>query len=235
MKALVLAAGLGTRLRPYTDVVPKTMIPVAGRPLLERNVEWLAENGVRDLAVNLHHLPETIRDHFGDGSAYGVRIRYSYEPELLGTAGALRPLAGWLCEGTFLVVYGDNLIRLELSAMLEKHARSRAVATVALYLREDVGSSGVAELDEAGNVVRFSEKPQPGETGSHWVNAGLLACEPALLDAIGDGSPDFGCDVLPAVLAAGGRIHGYRMGAAETLGWIDTPADLHRLEDVLTR
>jgi len=235
VKALVLAAGLGTRLRPYTDVVPKTMVPVAGRPLLERNVEWLAENGIRDLAVNLHHFPDAVRDHFGDGSAYGVRIRYSYEPVLLGTAGALRPLVDWLCDATFLVVYGDNFIRLDLSAVLDEHARSRAVATVALYSREDVASSGVAELDEAGDVVRFLEKPQPAETESRWVNAGLLACEPALVDAIGDGSPDFGRDVLPAVLAAGGRIHGYRMSADETLEWIDTPADLRRLDDMLAQ
>ena len=89
MKAMLLAAGLGTRLRPLTDHIPKCMVPVAGKPVLQRNIEWLRSQGVVDLVVNLHHYPEVVTDYFGDGSAFGVHLHYSYEPELLGTAGAL--------------------------------------------------------------------------------------------------------------------------------------------------
>src|SRR3954468_10833739 len=104
---MVLAAGLGTRLGAVTDETPKCMVSVGGRPLLERGVEWLARQGVTELAINLHHLPNVVTGPLGDGSAFGVHIRWSYEPVLRGTAGALRPLVRWLGDGRFLLVYGD--------------------------------------------------------------------------------------------------------------------------------
>ncbi|MFL5955193.1 MAG: NDP-sugar synthase [Gaiellaceae bacterium] len=235
MKALLLAAGLGTRLRPAVGALPKAMVPVGGTPLLERTVRWLGANDVRDLAINLHYLPAAITSHFGDGREFGVEIRYSYEPELLGTAGALYPLRDWLREGDqpFLVVYGDNLITLDVSRLLDAHARGGAMATVAVFEREDVSASGVAELNEEGWVVRFVEKPRSGQTSSKWVSAGFLACNPALLDEIQPGFLDFGRDVLPSLVASGHGVCSYRMGAGETLGWIDTPNDLRRLDEGL--
>lgn len=233
MKALLLAAGLGTRLRPAVDSLPKAMVPVGGTPLLERTVCWLRDSGVRDLAINLHHMPTEITAHFGDGNAFGVEIRYSFEPELLGTAGALLPLKDWLREGdeAFLVVYGDNLISLDLAQARDTHARVGAVATVALFEREDVSASGVAELADDGAIVRFVEKPQVGQTSSNWVSAGFLVCDPSLLDALEPGASDFGRDVLPLLIDSGRRVHSYLMGAGETLGWIDTPEDLRRLDE----
>ena len=231
MRALLLAAGLGTRLRPYIDDRPKAMVPIGGRPLLEWTVEWLRDNGVRDLAINLHYLPEAVVDHFGDGTGLGVRIRYSHEPQLLGTAGALLPIADWLCDDTFLVVYGDNLIRLDLDDLLSTHLRHQDFVTVALYGREDVSGSGVAELDGSGRIVRFVEKPRQGEMRSRLVNAGLLVCEPAVLDAIPPGFSDFGRDILPTVLPDE-RVGGYIMRPTDGLAWIDTPADLVKLEEL---
>ena len=235
MKAILLAAGLGTRLGEQGSGIPKGMIRVGGRPILERTVAWLREFGVEEIAINLHHRPDDITGFFGDGEAQGVLIRYSFEPTLLGTAGALRPLAAWLVEdGRFLVVYADNLINCDLLALTAVHERSQAAATVALFHREDVSASGVAELDGEGRIRAFREKPKSDETDSRWVNAGLIVCEPRVLDFVpGSGPADFGRDVLPALIEAGERVAGYRMGPQESLHWIDTPEDLANVHALL--
>lgn len=231
-RAMLLAAGLGSRLRPLTDRLPKCMVPVAGKPVLRRNVEWLRAWGVADLTVNLHHCPEAVTAHFGDGSGLGVRIGYSHEPELLGTAGALDPVRDLFAREPFWVVYADNLIDCDLGAMQALHVALGAALTMALFWRADVGGSGVAVQDGEGRIVAFREKPSPGEVDSHWVFAGLLLCEPRVLDYIPRSQPcDFGHHVLPAMLAAGERLAGYRMGDGEGLWWIDRPEDLKRVKD----
>ena len=234
MKAMLLAAGLGTRLRPLTDAMPKCMVPVAGKPILRRTIEWLRDQGVTDLTVNLHAYPDAVTGYFGDGGACGVRLRYSPERELLGTAGAVGAVAPWLGEEPFLVVYADNLIRCDLARLTALHRRHAAALTLALFWRDDVSASGVVALDERDLVTAFKEKPRPGEELSHWVNAGLFLCEPRVLRFIpARGASDFGHDVLPAMLAAGERLAGYRMGPDESLRWIDTPADLAATETAL--
>jgi NDP-sugar pyrophosphorylase family protein len=233
---MLLAAGLGTRLGAVTDETPKCMLPVGGRPILERTVEWLARNGIVQLAVNLHHRPEAVTSKLGDGSDFGVSIRYSHEPELLGTAGALRPLAEWLGEGRFLVLYGDNLIECDLARLAALHERERATMTIALFHRDDVSASGAATVDEAGRIHGFREKPPSGEEPSQWVNAGLLLCEPGVLDHIPVCGPaDFGRDVIPALVASGERVFGYRMGSGESLHWVDTPAELASVDTLFRR
>lgn len=234
MKAMLLAAGLGSRLRPLTDALPKCMVPVAGTPLLARNIAWLREHGVTDLCVNLHYFPEAVTRYFGDGRDFGVRLRYSSEPELRGTAGALDAVRDWLADAPFLVLYADNLIRLDLAAFLELHHRTAAALTMALFWREDVRASGVAQLTADGQIRAFQEKPAPGMELSHWVNAGLFCCTPAVLRFIPAGRfSDFGFDVLPAMTAAGERLQGYQMGEYETLRWVDTLADLAATEAAL--
>jgi NDP-sugar pyrophosphorylase family protein len=220
-----LAAGIGERLRPLTDDRPKPMIEIAGKPILQYNLELLARAGVRDAVVNLHYRPERIRDFFGE--RFGeLRLHYAYEPELLGTAGAARNNAAFLRGDDFLVVYGDNLSTIDLSKLIAVHRENDADATIALYRREDVGASGIVALDDDGRVRRFLEKPREDEIFSHWVNAGYLAAKPSVLDAIPEGPSDFGRDVLPLLLARGARVYGYRM--TEELWWIDSPADYER-------
>jgi mannose-1-phosphate guanylyltransferase len=230
MKAFVLAAGAGTRLRPLTDDRPKPMIEVAGRPLLEHTIRRLARAGVDDVVVNLHYAGEVIERHLGDGRAWGMRIQYSYEPVLLGTAGALVPWRAHLSDGTFLVVYGDNLTTCRYEALLETHRRSEASVTLALFWRDDPTQSGIADVAADGRIVRFLEKPRPEDVFSHWVNAGLLALEPETLAWLPDGgAADFGRELLPRWVAEGRRVVGYRMSPQEQLWWIDTPADLARV------
>ena len=229
MKALVLAAGSGVRLRPLTADRPKPMVTIAGRPLLEYTVRRLARSGVTDLVINLHHAPDAVPAHFGDGTGFGVRIQYSREATLLGTAGALGPWRAFFGDAPFLVVYGDNLSTCRYEALVERHGASNAWATVALFWRDDPTKSGIAGVAADGRIDRFLEKPAPAEVFSHWVNAGILALDPRVLDDIPDGEADFGRELLPAWVKAGRQVMAYRMSADEGLWWIDTPADLARV------
>src|SRR5262245_60509321 len=150
MKAVILAAGAGTRLRPLTDSCPKPMLPIAGRPLLARTLDWLRANGVAEVALNLHHLPDVVRAGLGDGDAWGMTLRYSYEPELLGTAGAVRTIAdrypGWF-DQTFLLLYGDMLIDIALEDLLASHCADGAALTLALKHTTTPQTQGMVEVD----------------------------------------------------------------------------------------
>ena len=211
MKAMVLAAGRGSRLRPLTDRIPKPMIPIGGRPLLEHVVALLRRHGFDDLVVNLSHLPDVIRDHFGDGAGFGVSIRYSVEAELLGTAGALRPVADHFAGADFLVYYADNLCNADLGALWTEHGASGADATVGLLRMPDAAGRGIVGMDAAGRIDRWLEKPAPDQVfADFWINGGIYALRPAVLDAIpATGAPDFAHDVFPALMAAGAHLHGH--------------------------
>jgi mannose-1-phosphate guanylyltransferase len=236
MKAMLLAAGFGTRLRPLTDHIPKCLVPVAGKPVLQHNLEWLRSQGIVEVVVNLHLHPELITQRFGDGQALGMHIDYSYELELMGTAGALGVASHFFRDERFLLVYADNLIRCDLGRILHLHVSSQALMTMALFWREDVTASGVAQLSGNGRVLAFREKPRSDEVSSHWVNAGLFLCEPEILRFIPPDRPsDFGYELLPALLSAGQHLQGYTMGPDESLHWIDTPEDLARTESIFAR
>jgi NDP-sugar pyrophosphorylase family protein len=228
MKAMLLAAGEGTRLRPLTNNIPKPMMLVNGKPLLHHVIEHAAHHGIRDFVINLHYRPQTVTEYFGDGTRFGVTISYSYEPTLLGTAGAIKKVKESF-DTTCLLLYGDNLTSCDLTRLCQFHKQSRGAISVALFGRKDVSQSGVAELD-GDRIVRFIEKPRPNETPSKWVSAGVLVLEPEVFRSIPDHQPsDFGRDIFPALLASGHPIYGYRMGADEQLWWIDTPQDYQRV------
>lgn len=207
------------------------MVDVAGRPVIDWTIDWLISEGITELVVNLYHRPEVLTAHLGDGRALGLSIEYSREEWLRGTAGAAAAASALLGPGRFLVVYADNLVLCNLQRLLERHVASSATMTVAVHWREDVSSSGVAEIDADGYIRRFVEKPAPGTSASHWVSAGLLVCEPAVLDYIpSDRASDFGRDVIPAMVSAHQRVGSYSMRSPERLLWIDTPQDLARTE-----
>jgi mannose-1-phosphate guanylyltransferase len=231
MKAMILAAGEGVRLRPLTQRIPKCMVPCRGKPILEHTLEWLRQFGVTQVVVNLYHLPDVITDYFGDGSRWGMGITYSPEAELLGTAGAVRNVA-WFFDGPFLVWYGDNLSRCNIDRLAAFHCSKGGAGTIALHHREDPTSSGIVGLDDQDRITRFLEKPKAEQVFSHWVSAGIFVLEPEVLQDIpSQGAPDFGRDVFPSLLARGTPLYGYRLSEAEGLGWIDTPEDLRRMEE----
>lgn len=158
MKALILAAGLGTRLRPLTNNIPKPMVPLSGKPLLEHLISHLKESGISDICINLHHLPDKITGYFGDGSRWGVRIIYKFEPAILGTAGAIKNFEQEL-DADFLLLYGDMLHRLSLSKLIDFHRGKGGIGTVAVQREGDPSGADIAELDENGQIRRIIPKP----------------------------------------------------------------------------
>lgn len=231
MKAMILAAGKGTRLKSLTRTVPKPMVPVAGRPMLEYIVEQIRNAGITELWVNIHHLPEKIQTHFGDGSRFGVRIAYSPERELLGTAGAVKLLESHFTE-TFLLYYGDNYVEIDLKDFVQKHKASLAIATIAIFHCSKPHMSGIVKVDDHGNVLKFVEKPPKDAGMGNLANAGVYALEPRILSHIPGGeSSDFGRDIFPRVLQSGEKISAYIL-KGQVIG-IDTPRLHARLESYL--
>ena len=203
MKALILAAGEGKRLRPLTLDTPKPLLPLNGRPLITYLIDLLREHGVTDIAVNLHHRPEAIRACLGNGADFGVRITYSYEETLLGSAGAAKKLEGFFDE-SFFVLYGDVLTDIDLSALAACHRSGGASLTMALYEADDPTRCGIAAVDAEGRVRRFQEKPSAAAVFSPWANAGVYAVEPSVLRfAPEDSFFDFGGDLIPLLLEKG--------------------------------
>jgi NDP-sugar pyrophosphorylase family protein len=196
MRALVLAAGRGERLRPITDSIPKVMVPVAGKPCLLYAIENLKRQGVHEIAVNTHYMADKVRDYFGAGAKFGVEITYSEEEELLGTSGALNNLRDYF-DDTFIVAYGDVIADFEIEKLLEVHCRNMAEATIFLDSKRSAVGRGIADV-EGEKVVGFIEKPQ-GEVKSPLINSGFYLLEPSVLERIPRGFSDFGKDILPNI------------------------------------
>lgn len=215
MRAMVLAAGLGTRLRPVTWSMPKPMVPVVNRPVMEHIVRLLADHGFDEIVANLHWFPETIEAHFGDGSEFGVSITYSPEAALLGTAGGVRRAADLLGD-EFLVISGDALTDIDLDAMREFHASHDGIATLATRRVADTSGFGVVITDADGRIQGFQEKPDPAEALSDLANCGIYMFDAAIFDhfpAPGEsglagpddpeGFADWAYDVFPDLLETG--------------------------------
>jgi NDP-sugar pyrophosphorylase family protein len=202
--------------------------------VLVRNIEWLRANGVSDLVINLHYHPEAVVESIGDGSRLGVSVAYSREADLLGTAGGVRAAQQLIGDDTFVVVYADNLFDLQLGPVVDAHRRRGAAASMLLLERRDVSGSGAAVLDEAGWITDFQEKPPLGTERSHWVNAGLLVCEPEVFDEIPETAPsDLSLDVMPRLAHRERGLRGHCLGPGERVMWIDTIDDLRATEAML--
>jgi len=212
MRAMVLAAGLGTRLRPITYGMPKPMVPVLNRPVMEHILRLLARHGFTETIANLHWFPELIEAHFGDGSAFGVELTYSREERLLGTSGGVCNAADFLGEH-FLVISGDALTDLDLAVMREFHASHDGVATLATKRVSDTTQFGVAITDADGRIQGFQEKPEAAEALSDLANCGIYMFDAEIFDffptpgtsrAAGpddpDGFADWAMDVFPQLL-----------------------------------
>lgn len=219
MRGVILAGGEGTRLRPLTYARPKQLVPVLNRPLLEHLLRHLASQGVDDLVVAGSASNRAVEEHFGDGSALGIRLRYSYETEPLGSGLAVKQAAATFSD-TFVVCNGDIITDLDLVAMLERHRQTRAVLSIALAPVEEPWHYGVAEVDDDERILRFAEKPRPEEARSNLINAGTWIFEPEVLDHVPeDGARDGSLErvTFPALIEAGRRVQGFAWGGY----WID--------------
>lgn len=218
MKAMILAAGEGTRLRPLTLTTPKPMLPVAGKPILAYILDWLRFYDITEVAINLHHLPKVLIDWLGNGDRFNINVTYSVEDDILGTAGALTKLRDFF-DDTFMVIYSDMITDLDIPRLLEFHQTKGALATIVLIKVDDPSGYGIIEVDEEYRILRFVEKPAPGITSSKLANAGVYILQPEILDYIPrDTFYDFGYDLFPELLSKGARLFGY----ATTDSFLDT-------------
>lgn len=181
-KAFILAGGVGVKMRPLTYELPKTMIPVNGRPILDHIIELLRESGIRDLIILLGPLGDKVRNHFGDGSKFGVKITYIEEPRPSGTAKPLVAAKTLLAGGPFVMMYGDVLAEINLKDMISFHEHSSKLATMALTSVDTPGDWGVVGL-QGEKIVSFTEKPHTSGI-SHNINAGIFIMDPAIVDFV---------------------------------------------------
>ena len=191
------------------------MVEIDGVPAIMYMLEWLREQGVREVAINLNHHPQVLIDFVGDGKRFGLSVLYSIEPKILGTAGALNPLREFFAEsGTFLVAYGDVLTDLVLTPMRELHETQLADLTMAVTHSADPTSAGIVAFDAEGRIQRFAEKPKAEHVFSEWENGGIYLCSPTVLEYVaGERPQDFGHDVIPAMLRDGRRLFGHASGS----------------------
>jgi mannose-1-phosphate guanylyltransferase len=195
VKAMVLAAGLGTRLKPITFEIPKPMVPVLDRPVMAHIVQLCERQGFDELIANLHWFPDTIRGYFGE------RLTYRHEEELLGTAGGVRNVADFFGDEPVVVVSGDALTDIDLNALVERHRGSGGIATLTVKKVDDTREYGVVLHDEDGRVNGFQEKPDPGEALSDLGNCGIYCFSPEIFDYFPDRDfADWAQDVFPALL-----------------------------------
>ncbi len=223
VQAIVLAGGRGERLRPFTDDRPKPMVEVNGTPLIAYVFGWLVENGITSVVLSCGYRWEVLRAYLGDGSQWGFDIRYAVEPEPLGRGGGIRfamqylePATSPANSGSFVVANGDNVVAIDLRAMLKRHTEAGAIATVALAPL--VSARGIVETDDQDRILRFREKPQL----PHWINAGVYVFSRAmgeLLPVKGDHE-----DKLFPRLATEGRLYAYK--TKNLWRTVDTAKDL---------
>ena len=211
MKAVIMAGGFGTRIHPLTINLPKPMIPLINRPIIEHIIELLKRHGIDDLVLLLYHQPESIKNYFGDGSEFGVHITYVTPLDDFGTAGAVKAASKHLTE-RFLIISGDLLTDLDLGRALTFHQEHQAKATIALTSVTDPLQFGVVITDKAGRITKFLEKPGWGEVFSDTINTGIYILEPEVLELIPDGeNRDWAKDVFPRMLADRDALYGCRL------------------------
>jgi mannose-1-phosphate guanylyltransferase len=231
MKAMILAAGKGTRVRPITYTIPKPMIPILQKPVMEFLLELLRKHGFDEIMVNVSHLANEIENYFRDGQRFGVQIAYSFEGrivdgtlmgEALGSAGGMRKIQDFspFFDDTFVVLCGDALIDLDLSAAVKWHREKGAIATVVMKSvpRAEVPSYGVVVTDETGRILSFQEKPSVEEALSTDINTGIYIFEPEVLEFVPSGeSFDIGGQLFPKLVEVGAPFYGIAMD----FEWVD--------------
>ena len=231
MKAMILAAGKGTRVQPITHVIPKPMIPILQKPVMEFLLELLREHGFNEIMVNVSHLAEEIENYFRDGQRFGVQIAYSFEGRIedgeligqaLGSAGGLKKIQNFqpFFDDTFVVLCGDALVDLNLTEAVKRHREKGALASLVTKRvpRDQVSSYGVVVTDDQGRVLSFQEKPSVEEAASDMINTGIYIFEPQIFDYIPSDQPfDIGSDLFPRLASAGAPFYALPM----EFEWVD--------------
>jgi len=208
MKAIILAGGFGTRLRPLTDNIPKPLLSIKGKPIIEHAILNLRKHGIKEIILSIGYMADKIKEYFKDGNKLGVNISYCIEESPLGTGGAIKEAAKGINE-TFIAINGDNLADFDWTAMLKEHNQNNAKITLALFPVEDVTQFGIADLDKKTNkIIRFIEKPSLEEAPSNLSNSGGYIIEPEALYILPDGKSSIERDCFEK-LAKKGVVYAY--------------------------
>ena len=209
VKAMILAAGEGTRLRPLTLETPKVLLPVGGVFLIEYTLSWLKSHGISQVAINLYHLGDKLEDFLGNGSHFGMNISYSTEETLLGTAGGVKRMEHFF-DGTFVVVYGDVLTDFDLSQMIRFHQTKNSLATLALLEVPNPWDVGIVGINKRRRILSFVEKPPPGSKVGNLGSGGVYVLEKGIFNYIpSESSSDFAYDIFPKLIEFGLPVYGH--------------------------
>ncbi|NSL51028.1 nucleotidyltransferase family protein [Calidifontibacillus erzurumensis] len=209
MKGVIIAGGKGSRLRPLTNHLPKPLVPILNKPVMEYAIEHLKEHGITEIAVTVQYLSRKIIDYFGDGRKFGVRLTYFEERKPLGTAGSVKNAEKFLDE-PFIVMYGDVISNFDLTKGIQFHKKKKSKITIFMTMVQNPMDYGIINTDENGKVTRFLEKPSRSEVFSNQVNTGIYIMEPVILRYINKGCPfDFSLDLFPLLLKKGISIFGF--------------------------
>ncbi len=233
-QAVILCAGLGTRLRPLTDTMPKPMIPLLGKPLLEWNIEQFKKHGVAEFFINLYYLPDVIRDYFGDGSKWNVKINYFQEKDILGTAGGVKNFAGMLDENFFLI-YGDMLSLMDYTKMAEEFAKySDAIGMQRMQRTDNYADADVAELAQDNSYAKIHPKPHTEIYPNAYRMKGVFILTKEILDHIPANTfYELGKQLLPEVVNQGKKFYSYE--CKEYTKGIDTMEKYQEVEEYLKK
>ncbi len=230
-KAIILSGGMGSRMGEMTESIPKVMLKLAGKPLLQHNIELLKRYGIEEICLNLHYLPKSIKEFFGDGSAYGLKIYYNYEPELLGTSGALLAFKNILTEN-FFVIYGDVVGKVDLEKLERFHLLKKSDATLVIHPSSHPEDSDIVQIDNDSKINGFIKKPGNRNFGTLG-NAAWYILSPKIFDFLPAGKSDFIRDVFPKMLENDLGLYGYE--TSELIGDVGTPERFKKMEEVLSK
>jgi mannose-1-phosphate guanylyltransferase/mannose-1-phosphate guanylyltransferase/phosphomannomutase len=209
MKAMVLAAGVGSRLDPLTATLPKPLVPVVNKPVMEHIIALLKKHDFTEICANLHYLPQNIIDYFGDGSKFGVNLTFEMEARLSGDAGGVRACRKFLETGTFIVIMGDLITDADLGSLVRKHKEKNALASIAVKRMDDVSRFGVVVRDKDDFITGFQEKPKQEDALSDLISTGIYILEPEVFNFIPEtGDYGFGRQLFPSLVEKGERVLG---------------------------
>jgi len=229
MKAIILSAGKGTRIQEINHEIPKVLIPVANKPMLLWNIELLKKHGITDIAINTHYMASQIKEYLDNGEKYGVNIIYSYEEELLGTAGALKNFKDFF-DDTFIVLYGDIISKVDLKKLIEFHKQNNAAGTLVVHKTDHPEDSDIVHIDENNQIVNTIHKPGNNDFGTLG-NAAMYILEPEVLHYINSEPCDFFKDVFPKMLKDGKKLMAY--DTEEFIKDAGTPKRIAEVEKIL--
>jgi mannose-1-phosphate guanylyltransferase / phosphomannomutase len=209
MRAVIMAGGEGSRLRPLTSLQPKPMVPIVNQPVMEHIIGLVRHHGITDVVATLAFMPQVIQDYFGDGEEWGTSMSYALEETPLGTAGSVKNAESLLSGDSFIVISGDALTDIDLTEVIEFHKEKGAAVTIALKSMPDPLEFGVVITDAEGRIERFLEKPSWGQVFSDTINTGIYVVEPEVLSHIPEGRPfDFSSELFPLLMEKGYPLYG---------------------------